>query len=115
MGALSNYRHLLATKAKTEAVRVRSTPLWSAADLSNVIGKLPGGATFPAWGPLKGRPSNGIGYAIPLQDSSGKRCRGYLSYTVVEVRSCDHFASDGGFKAFPQPLDVTPGPCSVRR
>ncbi len=65
-----------------------------------------------AWGPLKARPSLGIGFSVPLRDSTGKVCRGYVSHTVVRPLACDHYG--GKQSAFPEPLDVTPGPCHVR-
>ena len=109
IGALTNYSHRIKLRPGENGwVRVRSNPSWSAADLGNVIGTLTERGWVPAWGPLKGIPSNGIGYSVPLVDPNGNRCRGYVSRTVVRQMKC---RPPTAFEPFPEPLDVRPGPC----
>ena len=51
----------------------------------NIIGNAPDDITVYGHGPLKNADfSAGIAYAVIVEDTSGKRCRGYLSYTVLE-------------------------------
>lgn len=50
----------------------------------NIIGNLPDDVTVYGQGPLKNADfSAGIAYAVIIEDTSGKKCRGYLSYTVL--------------------------------
>ncbi|MBU1535372.1 hypothetical protein KKF84_08625 [Myxococcota bacterium] len=112
MGEIKNYNHRIRLITNKEGfVRVRKTPVWSSADTSNVIGTLKSGAVIAAWGPVKNRPSQGIGYIVPLVDTQGKTCRGYISQTMVQSVICNHFKTEHLFKAFPQALDTIPGPC----
>jgi len=87
LGDLSHYALRLRAKPNTLGfIRVRSWASWDAGDLSNVLGTVPCGAILWGEGPLKNAEySCGIGYAVAVRDSQGRRCRGYVSYTVVEV------------------------------
>mgnify|MGYP007084936065 CR=1 FL=1 len=113
MGNITNYNHQIQlTEEKEGFVRVRKSPIWSGTDKTNVIGRLKSGMVLPAWGPVKNRPSYGIGFVVPLKDSEGKTCRGYISRTVIKQVRCDAFKTAKLFKAFPRPLDSIPGPCT---
>lgn len=51
---------------------------------NNIIGNVPDDVMVYGQGPLKNADfSAGIAYAVIIEDTSGKRCRGYLSYTVL--------------------------------
>lgn len=51
----------------------------------NLIGIIPDDITIYVQGPLKNADySDGIAYALIVEDKKGKRCRGYLSFTVLE-------------------------------
>ena len=44
--------------------------------LAAVLGRLHAGSPMVAWGPLKNsHPARGIGFVVPLRDSSGRLCR----------------------------------------
>ena len=87
LGDPSHYSVRLRAKPNTLGfIRVRSWASWPAGDPSNVLGTVPCGAILWGEGPLKNAEySCGIGYAVALRDSQGRQCRGYVSYTVVEV------------------------------
>lgn len=76
-GDLSQYRALGRTFVTNRShVNVRSSPLWSG--LENMIGKLPVNTWVfgkEYWG---GKRNKGHGLIVPLRDSKGNICRGYL-------------------------------------
>ncbi len=110
IGPLSNYGHRIRLRFGDGGfVRVRSTLEWSS-DFSNVIGALRTNDLVAAYGPLKGVPSNGIGWVVPLVDGSGRECRGYLSFAVVSEVRCNRSGAQP--QAFPDPLDTVAGPCN---
>ena len=113
MGDLRVYTILLKTESNDLGyIRVRSSPLWDGNDTSNVLGTIEMNREIAGWGPLKNRPSYGIGYAVPLKDKNGKTCRGYISATVVKVIDCQQFGRDGDkYLPFPDGLDVSRGGC----
>lgn len=112
LGPITNYRHVIELDRDEPRVRVRADPNWPAGDHANVLGELASPQRIPAFGPVKGIPSNGIGWVVPLRDDSGRTCRGYVSATVAEPVECDRVTTP--LVAFPDALDVTPGPCAVR-
>jgi hypothetical protein len=86
MGSLDAYAGASATLIRNETgVRVRICAVWPVEDLRNVLGVIPSGQRVPVFGPVK-HPlwSSGIGYVVPLVDDQGRRCRGYVSDTVLE-------------------------------
>jgi hypothetical protein len=86
MGELAAYRRWSLTLEDDELgyVRVRSCAVWPAEDLRNVLGSIAGGERVPAFGPVKHEPFEaGVGYVVPLVDPEGRRCRGYVSHTVI--------------------------------
>ncbi len=113
MGDLDAYRATHGVLIRSSPrIRVRSCAVWPAADLRNVVGTLPAGHSVPLRGPLKhGAFSAGIGYAVPLEDEQGQRCRGYISATVLEsIERHD----DPRFRRAPPLPDSRPfwtGPC----
>jgi len=112
LGELGSYRHVIELGGDAPHVRVRADPSWPAEDHGNVLGELASPQRIAAFGPLKGVPSNGIGWMVPLRDDEGRTCRGYVSATVAEAVVCDRSTEPA--IAFPEPLDVVPGPCVVR-
>ncbi len=112
LGELASYRHVIELGGDAPRVRVRADPSWPAEDHGNVLGELVSPQRIAAFGPVKGIPSAGIGWVVPLRDDDGRTCRGYVSATVAEAVACDRSAEPG--IAFPEPLDVVPGPCVVR-
>lgn len=110
IGPLTNYAQRVRLRLGAGGfVRVRATPEWSSEDHSNVIGTLRTTDAVAAYGPMKGEPSNGIGWVVPLVDGAGTQCRGYVSATVVAEVRCDR--SGARPEAFPDPLDTTSGAC----
>ena len=87
MGELGAYAATSVKLAEPESgsVRIRSCAVWPAADQRNVTGLLDAGLVVPAFGPVKHGPmSSGIGYVVPLIDSTGRTCRGHVSQTVID-------------------------------
>lgn len=87
LGELEKYPLQLRTKENSlNKVRVRSTGRFVAGDVSNVLGELPVGVVLLGQGPIS-NPEYGKSkaYAVALEDSGGKRCRGFVSTQVVEL------------------------------
>lgn len=85
-GDLARY-HTPLVVVGDERVRVRANAMWPADDLRNVIGTISAGVRLLGDGPLKdSEVSAGVGYAIAVADSSGRRCRGYVSLLVARPR-----------------------------
>lgn len=87
LGDLSSYGVRLRAKPDSLGfIRVRREAVWTLEDLSNVLGTVPCGTILWGEGPLKNAEySMGVGYAVAVRDSQCRQCRGYVSYTVVEV------------------------------
>lgn len=89
LGALADYSiRLRAKQGSLGFIRVRREAKWPAENLSNVLGTVPCGTILWGQGPLKNADDDGscgVGYAVAVRDSQGRQCRGYVSYTVVEV------------------------------
>lgn len=85
VGDLAGYR--LPIFIERERVRVRANAIWPGGDHRNVIGTIAGRSWVLARGPLKNAGfSAGVGYALAVEDPTGRRCRGYVSATVARVR-----------------------------
>jgi hypothetical protein len=87
MGELSAYARTVATiqQNDTGTVRVRTCAVFPAGDLRNVLGTIAAGQRIHVFGPVKHELfSAGIGYVVPLIDSAGAQCRGYISATVID-------------------------------
>lgn len=81
-GAPDRYQHPL--WVTEERVRVRANAAWPEGDQRNVIGTIAGHRLILGQGPLRDAEVRaGVGYAIVVQDARGRRCRGYLSLTVL--------------------------------
>jgi hypothetical protein len=64
--------------------RVRSRPVFVAADERNMLTTVPACTTLLARGPTKLSPgSQGLAWGVRLVDAGGARCQGFLSDTVV--------------------------------
>jgi len=87
LGDLAGYSIRLRAKQNSLGfIRVRRDAIWTLEDLSNVLGTVPCGTLLWGQGPLKNAEhSMGVGYAVAVRDAQGRQCRGYVSYTVVEV------------------------------
>ncbi|MCC7109708.1 MAG: hypothetical protein IT382_10495 [Deltaproteobacteria bacterium] len=67
------------------SIRVRANAVFNGDDLGNMIGTLRSGSCVRAEGPLKDLDvPGGIGWAIPVEDDLGQRCRGYVAEHVVD-------------------------------
>lgn len=87
LGDVAQYTVRLRAKQNSIGfIRVRRDAIWTLEDLSNVLGTVPCGTLLWGQGPLKNAEySAGVGYAVAVRDAQGRQCRGYVSYTVVEV------------------------------
>ncbi len=84
LGTMSDYRGWVRTLPGDGGfVRVRADASWPGENLDNVLGKVWGPTYLPASGPIKAEPSQGVGHAVPLEDGEGRRCKGYVSGSVV--------------------------------
>ena len=84
---LADYRVRLRAKQNSLGfIRIRREAIWTLEDLSNVLGTVPCGTILWGRGPVKNADySMGVGYAVAVRDAQGRQCRGYVSYTVVDV------------------------------
>ncbi len=106
LGDIRVYNHAIRIqKNEMGYINVRSSPVWDSLDQSNILGKIPSGIWIPAWGPTKHHPSYGVGYIVPLKDTLGHTCRGYISITMVEEVKKDFFNQGQYFEGFPQALE----------
>ncbi len=87
MGDLAAYcRRIRVPPNALGYVRVRSTLSWDAQDMSNVLGTVPCGTILWTQGAMRNPGhKNAIGYAVAVRDKTGRTCRGYVSYTVVDA------------------------------
>ena len=109
MGDLRVYNHLIKTEENELGyIRVRSEPIWDINYNDNVLGTIECGIYMPAWGPTKNNPSCGVGYVIPIVDSNGDMCRGYVSLTVISEIQENYFNNGEYFHGFPEPLGFNP-------
>jgi hypothetical protein len=59
---------------------------------ANILGTVPCGTILYGYGPLKNADySAGIAYAVAVQDENGNKCKGYVSFTVIEFLDKSHF------------------------
>jgi hypothetical protein len=113
MGSLDAYASASATLITNETgVRVRVCAVWPATDLRNVLGVIPAGKRVPVFGPVK-HPlwSAGVGYVVPLVDDQGRRCRGYVSDTVLERVDLHAVLPSAGALPLPDARPAWVGPC----
>jgi hypothetical protein len=114
MGELNAYARTVATIQKNDSgtVRVRTCAVWPAEDLRNVLGTIAHGQEVPVYGPVKHELfSAGIGYVVPLIDSAGVRCRGYLSSTVIDQLDATNVGSPGDGLPLPDASGAWRGAC----
>jgi hypothetical protein len=77
---------IVASPSSIGGARIRSRLIFEAADLRNVLGVLPSALRVRAAGPMKNSTfSAGLGYAIQLVDPEQRRCRGFVSASVVTI------------------------------
>jgi len=115
MGSLTSYRHVIETAPSSGGwVAVRRTPEWAGPRPARALGRLRAGTPLVAWGPMKmAAAPRGIGFAVPLRDSRGQLCRGYISHRVVRTLACDYHGGAGEPPGLPERLDVVQGLCQV--
>jgi hypothetical protein len=107
LGDIRVYNNLIQVgQTGADSIRVRSSPKWYADDSSNILGMIKSGSIIPAWGPMKAIPSHGLGYIIPLLDTKGNECRGYISESVVINIIENYFNNGKYFTGFPLPIDT---------